>query len=321
VAPSDQRVRELRPDQAIVLENLHPMHERLATRLPGLVPVARVEPRDAAPWDLTLVADTLWIDTNRGLCTLTWRGQIPLVARDQEGTIAITAAGETRPPSTDDARASGDEGPDFSHTMVDDEAVAAAFAPPKPVLPFAGGLSPFAKPSAPAPSAVAAMVPRAPAVSPPRPPLLHAPPSALTPSALAPPAPTQPLAPPPPVPSSMRSPASLYEASNAAAGEASSRLPLAEAAPPSQLGAAPSPRALVELVWYDPTKIGVVRTVPAWEPLLATEPKPGAIGSPPPPPAGADADAAAAAEKARRERADVHVVLGRAASSSSASTR
>ena len=309
--------------------------------------------------------DTLWIDTNRGLCTLTWRGQIPLHARDQEGTIAIAAEEANRPPrkpSADDPRSSVDEGPDFSHTMVDEDAVAMAFAAPKPALPFAGRLSPFTKPSVAAPSApqpvlpvpfsdegaaamerrrarvvtrrrdaapawlpvaAAAVVPHAaptldvvgaPAELPPRPPLLHTPPSAPLP-----PAPIEPLAwpserlgPPSSAPSATRLPASLYDASNAAAGEAPSRLPPSEVAPPSLSSSSLSPRALVELVWYDPTKIGTVRKVPAWEPLLAKQPKPAALNATPPEAAGADADAAAAAEKAQRERGDVHVVLVRA---------
>jgi hypothetical protein len=240
--------------------------------------------------------------------------------------------------------------------MVDEDAVAMAFAAPKPVLPFAGRLSPFAKPSVAAPSApqpapdederdgvttearivtprrdaapawlpvaAAAAVPHvaptpnvvgAPAVLPPRPPLVHTPPPAHLPPASIQPLgwPSEPLAPPSPAPPGMRSPASLYDASTTAAGEAPPRLSPSEVAPPSVSGSSLSPRALVELVWYDPTRIGAVRKVPAWEPLLAKQPALAALTSTPPPLKDPDAESDAA-EKAQRERADIQLVLGRA---------
>ena len=88
-APQDQLLEEIRPDETIVLENLHPDIERLVTRLPGVKPRTRVEIDGLPPWELTLVADTLWIDTNRATCTVTFRGQLPLDGRDQAGTICI----------------------------------------------------------------------------------------------------------------------------------------------------------------------------------------------------------------------------------------
>jgi|GEM_PF-1079563 len=88
-APSDQYVEEIRADETIVLENLHPEVERLVTRLPGLRPRTRVEIEGLDPWELSLVADTLWIDTNRATCTVTFRGQLPLDGRDQPGTVYI----------------------------------------------------------------------------------------------------------------------------------------------------------------------------------------------------------------------------------------
>ena len=169
-APLDQRIDVLRPDEPIVLENLHPEHPRLVTRLPGVRPRARVETPDLPSWELTLVADTLWIDTNRALCTLTWRGQIPLDGRDQPGLVRVGLEEPGRParfPSSPEdtggrdagpapdaprpprpsypsiyqvrpqAAASGDEG-DLAHTAVDDSALVrlAPVAQDKPVLPF-----------------------------------------------------------------------------------------------------------------------------------------------------------------------------------------
>ena len=88
-APADQRVEALRPDEQIILENLHPKHARMVTKLSGIRPHAKVEQPDTPAWDLALVADTLWIDTDRGICTLTWRGQIPVDQRDEPGRVLI----------------------------------------------------------------------------------------------------------------------------------------------------------------------------------------------------------------------------------------
>ncbi|HLM68953.1 MAG TPA: DUF2169 domain-containing protein, partial [Longimicrobium sp.] len=76
VAPPDQQAEELRANERIVLENLHPEHPRLVTSLPGLKPWALVERASGMREGVTLVADTLWIDTDRGICTLVWRGRL-----------------------------------------------------------------------------------------------------------------------------------------------------------------------------------------------------------------------------------------------------
>lgn len=88
-APDDQRVDDLHADEPIVLEHLHPAHEQLITRLPGVRPRTRVELAGMPPWELDLTPDTLWIDTNRSICTLVWRGQLPLDGRDQPGRIFV----------------------------------------------------------------------------------------------------------------------------------------------------------------------------------------------------------------------------------------
>jgi hypothetical protein len=68
-APRDQQLESLRPDERIVLENLHPEHPRLVTSLPGHTPRAFVHGPGNAGTAIPLRADTLWIDTDRGLCT------------------------------------------------------------------------------------------------------------------------------------------------------------------------------------------------------------------------------------------------------------
>lgn len=90
VAPLDQQLPALRPDERLVLENLHPEHPRLVTNLPGLRPVAMLDAGGAPPAALPLLADTLWIDTDRGRCTLTWRGRLALERPDTPGRILIS---------------------------------------------------------------------------------------------------------------------------------------------------------------------------------------------------------------------------------------
>ena len=91
-APLDQQVDALRADEPIVLENLHIDHPCLVTSLPGVEPRAFVDLPGREPLALALVADTLWIDTARGICTLTWRGRIAVERHDQPGRVLVGMA-------------------------------------------------------------------------------------------------------------------------------------------------------------------------------------------------------------------------------------
>ncbi|UQA62816.1 DUF2169 family type VI secretion system accessory protein [Polyangium aurulentum] len=89
-APHDQQAAELRDDERIVLENLHREHPQLVTMLPGLHPRAFVvESAGALRQEIKMKCDTLWIDTDRSICTLTWRGILPLARADEPGRVAI----------------------------------------------------------------------------------------------------------------------------------------------------------------------------------------------------------------------------------------
>ncbi|WP_437518064.1 DUF2169 domain-containing protein [Sorangium sp. So ce1099] len=89
-APLDQQVAALRGDERIVLENLHPEHPRLVTRLAGERPQAFVERPGQAPQPVALRPDLLWIHTDRALCALTWRGQIPLAHPHEAGAVRVS---------------------------------------------------------------------------------------------------------------------------------------------------------------------------------------------------------------------------------------
>jgi hypothetical protein len=120
-APRDQQPGNIRSNERISLEHLHPEHARLATALPGLYPRAFVEKSGAAPQELPLTCDTLWIDTDRATCTLTWRACLPVEGPAQTGRILI-----------------GMEGPGKRLTWADIEQLAAsAPAPQAPQQPAA----------------------------------------------------------------------------------------------------------------------------------------------------------------------------------------
>jgi hypothetical protein len=88
-APQDQQADTISETERIVLQNLHPELPRLVMTLPGLHPRAFVLREGAAPKDLAMKCDTLWIDTDRAICTLTWRGQVALEARHEPGRVLI----------------------------------------------------------------------------------------------------------------------------------------------------------------------------------------------------------------------------------------
>ncbi|MBI4704653.1 MAG: DUF2169 domain-containing protein, partial [Deltaproteobacteria bacterium] len=78
----------------IVLENLVAGQPCLRTRLPGLRPVAVLQRQEGGRETPELVADTLFIDADQGMCTLTWRAQAPLWHLAEEGRIEVALEGE-----------------------------------------------------------------------------------------------------------------------------------------------------------------------------------------------------------------------------------
>lgn len=188
-SPEDQRLPGIRPDESLVLEHLHPRIEHLMTSLPGIRPRTRIELEGMPPWELDLTADTLWIDTNRSIGTLTWRGQLPLDGRDQPGRIFIgvespgegvefpevTVQTRRRPPvapapdDADDVEATQTNGDSLERTGLQAVPFATAPALPFGARPVPGKVvPPSALPFAPRPAA-APPVAVPPAVPSPRP--------------------------------------------------------------------------------------------------------------------------------------------------------
>lgn len=92
-APLDQQIDLLRPGAPLVLEHLHPAHPRLEARLPAMRPqVFRIPPPSAGKGrveEIILRADSLWIDTDRAVLVITWRGLAD--AAGDVGTLVVDA--------------------------------------------------------------------------------------------------------------------------------------------------------------------------------------------------------------------------------------
>ncbi|AKT36333.1 DUF2169 family type VI secretion system accessory protein [Chondromyces crocatus] len=88
-APPDQWVEELHANERLVLENLHPAHARLVTSLADVRPLAAIHRAGGVSESLALHADTLWIDSDRGLATLTWRGTAALSHPREPGRAVV----------------------------------------------------------------------------------------------------------------------------------------------------------------------------------------------------------------------------------------
>lgn len=88
VAPVDQQVDELRMDARIVLDNMNAQHAQLVTSLPGLLPRVILD-RGRGGEPIAMRPDTLWIDTDRQICTIVYRGQFWLTQRNEPGRIHV----------------------------------------------------------------------------------------------------------------------------------------------------------------------------------------------------------------------------------------
>ncbi len=74
-APADQRCSFFEGNEWIVLEGLHPEHARFESQLPGGRARARLYSLESTSHrEVSLTADTIWIDGDRSMCCVLWRG-------------------------------------------------------------------------------------------------------------------------------------------------------------------------------------------------------------------------------------------------------
>ena len=91
-APPDQQLDELHGVVRLSLEHLHPDVPRLVTELPAIRPVAEIEGLDRGKTRLSLRCDTVWIDTDRAICTLTFRGVRALPLGAEAARVVLHAS-------------------------------------------------------------------------------------------------------------------------------------------------------------------------------------------------------------------------------------
>jgi hypothetical protein len=93
-APLDQQLELVRPGTKIVLENMSAAHPLLESAVPSVRPqVFRIAPGSGRVEEITLRCDTLWIDADRELLVLTFRGVADAGAGDPEaiGSLVVVA--------------------------------------------------------------------------------------------------------------------------------------------------------------------------------------------------------------------------------------
>lgn len=284
-APGDQLLSVLRENERIVLENLHPEHARLVTNLPGFRPAIFVDRGRGPAQRVPARADSLWIDTDRGIATLTWRIQIPLAHPDEPGRVLIgmEAPGlEMTWPALAQAIGGGtDDDDDLDDHVLETITTTGSLLPVGAALPFAAMQEaesqiahresmrsvidlPFHAPNTPAPPQPQAPPPPRPSSSwsptttqaAPRVPSLkpqHAPSSSSAPSA---PRPTLPGMPVPPVPGAPPIAPPVPSAPPAPVGLATPPF-VAPAPPVPQPPAAPPPPVVAPPAHIKPPAVGL----------------------------------------------------------------
>jgi hypothetical protein len=96
-APRDQQIDVVRPGTSLILENLNPRHARLETRLPTVRPKAFLVPEDLdRAVDIALRCDTVWIDADRALMTMSYRGYLSVPTPDDDALGMIVVAAEAK---------------------------------------------------------------------------------------------------------------------------------------------------------------------------------------------------------------------------------
>lgn len=212
VAPRDQRVGEIRGNERIVLENLHPEHPRLVTSLPGLRPRAIAERASGRRDEVQLVGDSMWIDTERGLCTVVWRGLVGLTHAQEAGKITVSLDDGARqsavsdPPTSAPPPSADRRKPVRTLDLTDPTMMARLQEVERQTMPFGKqGSSEITQPPTPtARASVSGGLPFASTPAPPAPPSPVAPPPLPTvarPPMMRPPEPSVPaMAPPQPPP-------------------------------------------------------------------------------------------------------------------------
>ncbi len=90
-APPDQQIEGLPRAVAFTLEGLVRRGARRRVELPGARAKVFCARREEVPFEVPLTCDTLWIDTDREICALTWRGLV-VVGRSEDEPLRLIVA-------------------------------------------------------------------------------------------------------------------------------------------------------------------------------------------------------------------------------------
>ncbi|MFT3775067.1 MAG: DUF2169 domain-containing protein [Minicystis sp.] len=94
-APLDQQVDRIEPASTIVLRHLHPRAPYLETRLPATQPrVFHLDATSGQPQEVALRCDTLWIDADRAIAVLSWRGAVAVKSPEERAAGKLLVASE-----------------------------------------------------------------------------------------------------------------------------------------------------------------------------------------------------------------------------------
>ncbi|MEZ4439034.1 MAG: DUF2169 domain-containing protein [Polyangiaceae bacterium] len=94
VAPPDQRCDHLRGDEWVVLEGMHPAVARWSSRLPRPKAQAAVYPpglKRGVTYPIAMIADQLFVEPDRGICSVVWRGSFPVVDEAAARSMTIVS--------------------------------------------------------------------------------------------------------------------------------------------------------------------------------------------------------------------------------------
>jgi hypothetical protein len=96
-APRDQQIDVLRAGDALRLANLSREHPHLETRLPDVRAKAFLVAGDMEKGvEIPLRCDTVWIDTERAVVVLSWRGVLGVEGPDEEALGTLVVAAESK---------------------------------------------------------------------------------------------------------------------------------------------------------------------------------------------------------------------------------
>lgn len=90
-APRDQRIRQLRGDEWLMLEGMHPRYPRVRVRIPKARALARIYKRKnvEAPDMVELSCDTLHIEPEQDRCSLVWRSDFTIASELAASALVI----------------------------------------------------------------------------------------------------------------------------------------------------------------------------------------------------------------------------------------